>query len=268
MKSVRDKIKILLIDADELVAEQFNAYLSNDMEMELIGSIKDGKDALSEISLLEPDVIVLDLILPNADGISLLENLSNLSLAKEPYIIVTSSITFLETINYTFQLGADYYIMKPYSLEYVCRRIGHIAKDQIKVKKQTITTISASDEINEDYMMINEVTKILLELGIPTNVKGYQYVREGILIAIRDMSMLHYITKFIYPSIAEKYDATPGSVERAIRNAIEICFTRTGGDILYKTFGNAIDAEKGKVTNSEFIGLIADKLRLQHQIHI
>lgn len=269
MNNAVNKTKILLIDADEVVVEQFKNHLKENSEIELIGFVQDGKGALDKICAVNPDVIVMDLILPNTDGISLLENLASIPLTKEPFIIITSSITFLETINDSFRLGADYYIMKPYSLEYVCRRILHIVKEHRKIKPQNIITITAPEVLhNEDYAMIHEVTQVLLELGIPTNVKGYQYVREGILIAIRDISMLHYITKCIYPSIALKYDATPGSVERAIRNAIEICFTRGGGDILYKTFGNAIDVDKGKVTNSEFIGVIADKLRLQHQLHI
>lgn len=267
MKETNQKIKIMLIDSDSSVLLKLKEQLTNHSALELTGFVQDGKEALEKIVELQPDVIVVDLLLPHVDGVSLLENLNELKLEKEPFIIITSSITFLDTINYSFQLGADYYIMKPYSMEYVVRRITQIAMNNKKVKRSKQDQIVISEKTPEEYVILNTVTNVLIELGIPTNVKGYQYIREGIILAINDMSMLNYITKLIYPSIAEKYDATPSSVERAIRNAIEICFTRSGGDILYQTFGNAIDANKGKVTNSEFIGLIADKVRLQHQIH-
>lgn len=267
MKETNQKIKIMLIDSDSFEAQRLKEQLTNQSVLELTGVVQDGNEALNKIIELQPDVIIIDLLLPNVDGISLLEDLNGLNLTKEPFIIITSSITFLDTIEYSFQLGADYYIMKPYCMEYVVRRIMQIVINNKKVKRVKSESSIVSEKMHEEYAIINAVTDVLIELGVPTNVKGYQYIRDSIVLAIHDMSMLHYITKLIYPSIAAKYDATPSSVERAIRNAIEICFTRTGGDVLYHTFGNAIDVNKGKVTNSEFIGLIADKLRLQYQIH-
>lgn len=267
MKETNQKIKIMLIDSDSFEAQKLKEQLTNQSVLELTGVVQDGNEALNKIIELQPDVIIIDLLLPNVDGISLLEDLNGLNLTKEPFIIITSSITFLDTIEYSFQLGADYYIMKPYCMEYVVRRIMQIVINNKKVKRVKSEGSIVSEKMYEEYAIINAVTDVLIELGVPTNVKGYQYIRDSIVLAIHDMSMLHYITKLIYPSIAAKYDATPSSVERAIRNAIEICFTRTGGDVLYHTFGNAIDVNKGKVTNSEFIGLIADKLRLQYQIH-
>jgi len=263
MNPEKKKLRMLLVDAEEGITEQFQVYLSEHPRVELVKIITNGNEVIQAIEEYTPDILIMDLLLPKGDGISLLENLSKLSLSKEPFIVITSSITLGTTVNYSFDLGVDYYIMKPYDIEHVVRRIEHILKDGNKVQKEEERI---EERVSHEHALIQEVTKVLLELGMPTNVKGYQYLRDGILLAIEDISMLHYITKSVYPSIAQKYDATPGSVERAIRNAIEICFTRTRGDILYKTFGNAIDVDKGKVTNSEFIGLIADKVRVQYQM--
>lgn len=264
MNQESKKLRMMLIDAEEGIAERFQVYLSDHPEVELVKIITNGNEVVQAIKEYIPDIIIMDLLLPNGDGLSLLENLSQIQLTKEPFIIITSSITLGTTVNYSFDLGVDYYIMKPYDIEHVVRRIEHILKDGTKIRKESERI---EERVSSEHALLQEVTKVLLELGMPTNVKGYQYLRDGILLAIEDISMLHYITKSVYPSIAEKYDATPGSVERAIRNAIEICFTRTRGDVLYKMFGNAIDVDKGKVTNSEFIGLIADKVRIQHQMH-
>ena len=168
-------------------------------------------------------------------------------------------------ISMAFNLGADYYIMKPCNPEILAKRIIQIAglsKDEELVEIDARANVSRQESSIE-----NDVTEIIREIGIPAHIKGYQYIREGIIMAINDMNMLNFITKLLYPSIAKKYKTTSSSVERAIRHAIEVAWSRGKIEVIEEMFGYTVSAGKGKPTNSEFIALIADKLRIEYKMH-
>ena len=172
-----------------------------------------------------------------------------------------------------FNLGADYYVMKPCNPKVLAKRIIQIA-DLSKTGEMTEERKEEDKDLPGgqmyDYGMHsieNDVTEIIREIGIPAHIKGYQYIREGIMMAVNDMNMLNYITKLLYPSIAKKYKTTSSSVERAIRHAIEVAWGRGKIDVIEDMFGYTVSAGKGKPTNSEFIALIADKLRIEYKMH-
>ena len=162
-----------------------------------------------------------------------------------------------------FSLGADYYIMKPYSPEILYKRLVQLVKQGNE--DEDIQSVHVN-ELGEQNME-NDVTEIIREIGIPAHIKGYQYIREGIIMSIKDINMLNYITKLLYPTIAKKYKTTSSSVERAIRHAIEVAWGRGKIDVIENMFGYTVSAGKGKPTNSEFIALIADKLRIEYKMH-
>ena len=165
-----------------------------------------------------------------------------------------------------FNLGADYYIMKPCNPDILSKRIMQVA-GLSGWETDTCPDGGKSAELCEISSIENDVTEIIREIGIPAHIKGYQYIREGIIMAINDMNMLNFITKLLYPSIAKKYKTTSSSVERAIRHAIEVAWGRGKIEVIEEMFGYTVSAGKGKPTNSEFIALIADKLRIEYKMH-
>ena len=215
----------------------------------------------------KPDLVVLDVILPVIDGFGVIEKV-----LKEcdyvPQFVMTSSIGTQSLIECANNLGVAYYIMKPYQHELVCQRIKQITGVANKVSPNPSVMLHESSlKRYSEYDMKQDVTEIIHELGIPAHIKGYQYIREGIIMAIEDVNMMNYITKLLYPTIAKKYKTTSSSVERAIRHAIEVAWTRGRIEILEEMFGYSMQSERGKPTNSEFIALIADKLRLKYRMH-
>ena len=191
---------------------------------------------------------------------------------KKPQIIILTSIGTPGLVECASQLGASYYMMKPVKAENLYERISQLyqmklREDKIRpFQKNPAKTGNKRIEFNP-YSLESEVTSIIRELGIPAHVKGYQYIRDGILMAVNDMEMVNYITKLLYPMIAKKYKTTSSSVERAIRHAIEVAWSRGRTDRLEERFGYTISEERGKPTNSEFIALIADKLRMEYRMN-
>jgi two-component system response regulator (stage 0 sporulation protein A) len=167
-----------------------------------------------------------------------------------------------------FNLGADYYIMKPCVHEVLAKRVLQMARmTDCECTEDAAADMGESEEQIHERNIESDVTDIIREIGIPAHIKGYQYIREGIMMAIRDVNMLNYITKLLYPGIAKKYKTTSSSVERAIRHAIEVAWSRGRLEVIEEMFGYTVSAGKGKPTNSEFIALIADKLRITYQLH-
>ena len=191
-----------------------------------------------------------------------------------PVFIVLTSIGTEKLIECVNHMDIDYCMMRPFKNEVLCRRIKQVAKikglDQKIIQKETENNFKKNDQrtvIDHEFHMKQDVTKIIRDLGIPAHIKGYQYIREGIIMAIEDINMMNYITKLLYPTIAKKYKTTSISVERAIRHAIEVAWSRGKVELLEEMFGYTISSGKGKPTNSEFIALIADKLRLDYHMN-
>jgi two-component system response regulator (stage 0 sporulation protein A) len=204
-----------------------------------------------------PDVIVLDLIMPRLDGIGVLERI-NASNSKRPKIIMLTAFGQESITQKTVELGADYYILKPFNIEVLISRIRQLAGFGAPVRP-SVPTSSAAANRSLDL----EVTGIIREIGIPAHIKGYQYLRDAIMMIVAEVDLLGAVTKVLYPMIAEKYNTTPSRVERAIRHAIEVAWNRGNIEMINKLFGYTVKIEKGKPTNSEFMAMIADKLRME-----
>ena len=267
-------IKVLVADNSEFAKKELRDFLQSSEEIQLITVVDNGKDAYRYIVDEEPDVVLIDVILPVMDGFTVIEKINgNRSLQKKPSFIIISSMGNQSMVEYACKLGVLYYMMKPYNLESMLHRIfqGTISRaENERYRKKKEHHHSMQEYGMAGYMentLENDVTDIIREIGIPAHIKGYQYIREAIMMTVNDMNLLNYITKLLYPTIAKKYKTTSSSVERAIRHAIEVAWNKGQIDVLEDMFGYTISAGKGKPTNSEFIALIADKLRLEYRMH-
>lgn len=270
-------INILVADHSENTRKELADFFCKRKDMNLIDSVENGQDACTAIAKKQPDIVLLDVVLPVMDGFSVIEKVNNdKNLSAPPSFIVISSIGNQSMIECACKLGVAYYILKPFHLDNLSRRILQIAAvreeslRQKKVEEETAIKKEAKLLTAAGYMensLEADITNIIREIGIPAHIKGYQYIREAIMMTVNDINLLNYITKLLYPTIAKKYKTTSSSVERAIRHAIEVAWNRGRIDVLEELFGYTVSAGKGKPTNSEFIALIADKLRLEYRMH-
>lgn len=246
------KIKIIVADGSEELANNLKQQASDTIE--LLAYVTDGMTALEMISQLKPDAVVLDLVLPKLDGLGVLKGINELNINPKPLVIFVSSFTNEHIVSQASALGAYYYMLRPCDIGTLVAILG-----SIKSKAPVNNGTRPLAETNVETM----VTEIIHEIGVPAHIKGYQYLREAIMIAIDDMEVINAITKVLYPQVAKTFSTTPSRVERAIRHAIEVAWDRGDLETLQKFFGYTVSNTKGKPTNSEFIALIADKLQLQ-----
>ena len=269
---MNEKITVLISDDNNEFATTLANYLEKDEDMQVVGMAKDGEEALSIISTLKPDVVLLDVIMPHLDGLGVLERLSSMRLEKRPICIMLSAVGQDKITQKAITLGAQYYVVKPFDIEVLIKRIKELRYYQPstnrgsfivkETKSQYIDIPQQIDKKSEDGLEAL-VTNIIHEVGVPAHIKGYQYLREAIMMVVNDIDIINQITKQLYPDIAKKYHTTPSRVERAIRHAIEVAWSRGKMDTIYSLFGYTINSGKGKPTNSEFVALIADKIRLE-----
>ncbi len=248
------KIKLLMIDDNVDLVTMTKEYFKNHASIEFALEAYDGMEGLRLIEEKqdEYDIIILDLVMPKKDGISVLEEMRKKSIDKK--VIVLTSYNAPEMIRKVSELGASYFILKPFELaEIECKIL-----DCAKIKDFNSKAI----DVYHNNLQIS-ITKILHELGVPSHIKGYQYIREGIIILYEHPEIIGGITKELYPDIAKKYDTTVSRVERAIRHAIEVSWNRGNWQLMEDIFGHSVDIDKAKPTNSEFIVTVADKLRLE-----
>lgn len=247
------KIRVLMIDDNVNLTKMVEEYFSDHKEIEIVMKAHDGGEGLNLILDKEGeyDLVLLDLIMPNKDGLYVLDELKKRNITKN--IIVATSYNAPEMIRKVSEYGVNYYILKPFELVDLENRI----LDVFKVVK------GGSINLYHNNLQIS-ITKMLHELGMPSHIKGYQYIREGIDMIYNNPDMIGGITKEMYPDIASKYDTTVSRVERAIRHAIEVSWNRGNWDFMEEVFGHSVDIDKAKPTNSEFIVTIADKLRLEY----
>ena len=263
----KSKCSVVVADNDcDQIAKQLVEFCGGN-KINIVTAVKDGEEALSAVCDYRPDVILLDVFLSGMDGLEVLEQIRDNEELNNTKVLFLTSVGSSRIINCAFSMGADYYLMKPYNPEIVAKRVIQLGLTGIF--KESATGIEEFNSSSEDYFMgslESDVTDIIREIGIPAHIKGYQYIREGIIMAVKDSNMLNYITKLLYPTIAKKYKTTSSSVERAIRHAIEVAWNRGKIDVIEEMFGYTVSAGKGKPTNSEFIALIADKLRLEYKM--
>ena len=260
------KIKVVIADSCTETRKELVNLISNAKDMELVGETGNGRIACQYIQEKQPDVVLVEVVLPEIDGLGVIENIKGeFGEEKQPAFIVLGSISSDHMVECAFQAGADYYIMKPFHNKSVLSRIRQVMQYG-NVNLKVLHNNKEYETKTMEYDLETDVTEVIREIGIPAHIKGYQYIREGIIMAVDDINMLNNITKLLYPTIAKKYKTTSSSVERAIRHAIEVAWSRGKIEVLEEIFGYTISAGKGKPTNSEFIALLADKLRLQYKM--
>ena len=249
------KTRILLADDNKELCDIISGFLNKQPDMEVVAMAHDGIEAFAAItkSDLLIDVAIIDGIMPRLDGLGVLEKMADLN-GNKPTVIILSEVTAEGITKRAIDLGAEYYMAKPFDMDTLTQRIR-----QLQSKNSTSLRKSPAFQMNIEQ----RVTNVLHEIGVPAHIRGYHYMREAIMMAVNDMDVLNYITKELYPSIAKKCNTTSSRVERAIRHAIEVAWSRGKIDAIDNLFGYTINNNKGKPTNSEFIALIADRLRLE-----
>lgn len=262
-----EKLNIAIADDNERMVRLLGDIVRSDEELQVIGTAKDGVEAYELIKTAEPDVVLLDIVMPKMDGLGVMEKVNKDStIKKHPAFIMISAIGQEKITEDAFRLGADYYIMKPFDNDMVISRIKDVKNRNVARQSEVrkVQPYEKREELKERNLEA-DVTAIIHEIGVPAHIKGYQYLREAIIMSVNDIDMLNSITKILYPTIAKKFQTTPSRVERAIRHAIEVAWSRGQIDVINDIFGYTVNAGKGKPTNSEFIALIADKLRIEYR---
>ena len=256
-----ERISIVIADDNREFCDAITNYLEKHSDINIVGVAYDGLEAYQKIVALKPDIAIIDGVMPKLDGLGILEKL-NLTQRTEPtpVCIVLSAITQDKITQKAIELGAEYYMAKPFDLEALVSRLRQL-KEQLQ-KPQSANKRDMQKAVNLEA----KVTGILHEIGVPAHIRGYHYMREAIIMAVENIDVLNYITKELYPTIAKKCNTTSSRVERAIRHAIEVAWSRGKVDIINGMFGYTVNNQKGKPTNSEFIALISDRLRLELKV--
>lgn len=254
------KIKIVLADDNREFLELVEEFMREQRDMEVVGTAYNGEEVLALLEECSPDVLVLDIIMPHLDGLGVLEQIRQ-RVSSKPKIIMLTAFGHETVTHKAVELGASYFILKPFDLDLLANRIRQVATSYAKAPTQP----SYGNQYKQRDLEAN-ITEIIHEIGVPAHIKGYLYLREAISMVYNDVEMLGSITKVLYPKIAEKYKTTSSRVERAIRHAIEVAWNRGNIDSISAMFGYTVNVSKAKPTNSEFIAMIADKLRLEHKV--
>lgn len=249
-----NKIRVLMIDDNDRLIDAVKEGFKNNENIEIVLEAYDGRVGFELIKNKqnEYDLIILDLIMPEKDGLYVLESMKQEGINKK--VIVATSYNAMEVIREVSEYGVNYYVLKPFDIKDLEKRIFDITTKSYSNKYIDV----------ENNNIQSSISKILHDLGIPSHIKGYQYIREGILILYEHPETIGGITKELYPELADKFETTVSRVERAIRHAIEISWNRGSWDLMEEIFGHSVDVDKAKPTNSEFIVTIADKLRLEY----
>jgi two-component system response regulator (stage 0 sporulation protein A) len=252
-----NKIKVLLVDDNIALVDMVKQYFSSHAVIEVSDVATNGKDGLSLLESKNYDLVLLDLIMPGMDGIKVLEEVIKKGIITR--IIVLTSYNSPEIIRKVSGLGIKYFMLKPFELSDLEEKILEYSNNEVYNKK-TIDLYYSDLQLS--------ITKLLHELGVPSHIKGYTFIKEGINLIYNDPSLASAITKELYPVIAKKYDTTPSRVERAIRHAIEVSWNRANWELMEEIFGYSVDIDKAKATNSEFIVTLADKLRIEYHEYV
>ena len=268
---MKEKIKVFIADDNQEFSHTLSSYINSQDDMEIVGMARDGNEAVDLVIKTEPDVVLLDVIMPHLDGLGVLEKINGIMKNNMPTCIMLSAVGQDKVTQKAIELGAEYYVVKPFDIEIIIKRIREIkffrpsqVTGNFITRETKLQYIDISkDESKKEENLEALVTNVIHEVGVPAHIKGYQYLREAITMVVNDMEVINQITKCLYPKIAFKFNTTPSRVERAIRHAIEVAWGRGDQKIVENIFGYTVNALKGKPTNSEFIAMIADKLRLE-----
>jgi len=275
------ELNIAIADDNPQILSLLNDILEEQEGFRVVGKADNGEDAYHMIMNTNPDIVLMDIIMPRLDGISVMEQVKkNSEMKKSPSFIMITAAGSENITREAFRMGANYYIMKPFNKDMIVDKIRQVGRGPVEesmpktamVEEPSMAAPPArrlKPYVNrEEYIeqnLENDVTQMFHEIGIPAHIKGYQYLRDAIDMSVRDQEMLMSVTKILYPTIAKKHQTTPSRVERAIRHAIEVAWSRGKMDTINELFGYTVSTGKGKPTNSEFVALIADKIRLDYK---
>ncbi len=254
------KLKVIIADDSTELGQNCSKVLkSYGMDVSLCE--KDGRTILEKIRILRPDVVLADVFMPNLDVLGVLDAVRNMDEKERPIIMAMSSFDNQRLERETLEAGASYYFIKPFDINIMAERII-----QLSGWKNEVSPVVLRDNVVTDPELEMMVTEIIHQIGVPAHIKGYHYLREAIILSIKNSEMMNSVTKILYPTVAKKHSTTSSRVERAIRHAIEVAWDRGDIDVLNSYFGYTVQNERGKPTNSEFIAMISDKLRLRLKI--
>lgn len=261
-----EPIRILIADDNIEFGEIVCDYLSSNEDILVVGRAEDGLEAIHMINELKPDIVILDIIMPHMDGLAVLEHYYKVPVSAKPMFIILSAVGQDKITQQAVSLGAEYYIVKPFDLEILVERIRQLRKNDGMANRSETFKPAPKQQAQRPSSMESRITQIMRDVGVPAHIKGYQYMRDAVMLVIEDLELISSVTKRLYPELARRYKTTPSRVERAIRHAIEVAWTRGQVDTIHDLFGYTINTRKGKPTNSEFIAMIADKLRLETKV--
>lgn len=264
-RGTMEQVNVAIADDNERILDLLEEIINMDKELHVVGKAKNGEEMCQIIRNKQPDVVLLDLIMPKMDGLTVMEKINqDKNVQKRPDLIVVTAVGQERITEDAFNRGANYYIMKPFNNEMLLNRIKTVRRPVRSCEKRNDELSSQVPYIREGDLE-NRVTNLLHEIGIPAHIKGYHYLRDSIIMAVQDMDVLNAITKVLYPTVAKRYQTTSSRVERAIRHAIEVAWNRGKLDTLDELFGYTVSTGKGKPTNSEFVALIADTIQLEYK---
>jgi len=263
-KPVVKKIKVCIVDDNRELVNLLEEFIDSQEDMEVAGVAHNGQDCLEMLENVTPDVLVLDIIMPHLDGLAVLGRIREMDIQPSPNVIMLTAFGQEDVTKKAVELGASYFILKPFDMEHLASHIRQVSGKSTSVLKKSTNGYRTQTEAKPKNLDAS-ITSIIHEIGVPAHIKGYMYLREAISMVYNDIELLGSITKVLYPDIAKKYNTTASRVERAIRHAIEVAWSRGNIESISSLFGYTVSMTKAKPTNSEFIAMVADKLRLEHR---
>lgn len=262
-----DNLKVCVADDNRELVNLLEDYIQSQEDMDVVGKAFNGQECLSLVEEVQPDVLILDIIMPHLDGLAVLEKLNEMKLEKRPNIIMLTAFGQEDVTKKAVDLGAAYYVLKPFDMDTLMNKIRDVSgQGTTTYGHRSSQTAAEMRRENKPMNLDASITSIIHEIGVPAHIKGYMYLREAITMVYNDIELLGSITKVLYPDVAKKFNTTASRVERAIRHAIEVAWSRGNIESISKMFGYTVNVSKAKPTNSEFIAMVADKLRIEHKV--
>ena len=252
-----EKIRVMLADDNQSILRLLTDFFERKPDIELVASVSDGAALVDAVREYAPDVLVMDVIMPRKDGFMALEELNHLDAAVRPKVIVLTGLSRDDFIMRAIRLGASYYMVKPFDMHVLYSRILETAQEG-----ETVVDIAPAEAPSGMESIDEQITNLFLTIGIPAHIKGYQYLREAVRMVLENHEVINRITKELYPGIAKKFDTSASKVERAMRHAIEVAWTRGRLDTVNQMYGYKVFAKEDKPTNGEFISCVAEKIQV------
>ena len=262
---MNDKLKIMVVDDNKEFTKILTMFVNGEQDMEVVCSAYDGLNVVSLIKQYNPDVVLLDIIMPEKDGLAVLEEIQE-KIEKRPLIVMMSAIGQEKITQKALSLGAMYYVVKPFDLATLTDRLRELVgttANSVLEKSHGEYIFKPQNKSRKVAPIEVRVTNLIHDVGVPAHIKGYQYLREAIIMSVENEEVINAVTKTLYPALAKSFKTTPSRVERAIRHAIEVAWNRGQIEVHDKIFGYTVNSNKGKPTNSEFIAMLADLLRME-----